>query len=87
MAELPISTYTWKLDISMAKQLNHSANGKGFDSPIFKMHGFKWKLVFFPNFKGKGYVQIILCLLSLPPVASKIIVEKKCQVLETNTNY
>eukprot|EP01084_Bolivina_argentea_P035242 65388_1 len=85
MTELPTSTYTWKLDISKATQLNHVTQRKYFESPIFKMYGFKWNLCFYPNFKDKEYVQIILCLLTLPPVASKIIVKRKCQVLETNT--
>eukprot|EP01084_Bolivina_argentea_P317766 550980_1 len=87
MTELPISTYTWKLDISKAIQLNHSKHGTYFQSPYFKMHGFKWFICFYPNFNDKEYVQICIYLHSLPPVASKIIVEKKCQVLETNTNY
>eukprot|EP01084_Bolivina_argentea_P251775 422423_1 len=81
------SAYTWKLDISKATQLSHSTQRKYFESPIFKMHGFKWNLAFCPNFKGKGYVQIALYLLSLPPVASKINVKRTCQVLETNTYY
>eukprot|EP01084_Bolivina_argentea_P317768 550983_1 len=86
MTELPVSTYTWKLDISNETQRNDSSN-KGFDSPILKMHGFKWNLRFYPNYKSKEYVQIFLYLLSLPPVASKISIERKCQLLETNTNY
>eukprot|EP01084_Bolivina_argentea_P317769 550985_1 len=87
MAELPISTYTWKLDISKAIQLNHDKEGKYFQSPYFKMHGFNWYLRFCPNFKGEEYVVIFLYLNSLPPIVSKISVGRRCQLLETNTNY
>eukprot|EP01084_Bolivina_argentea_P317767 550982_1 len=86
MTELPVSTYTWKLDISNETQRNDSSN-KGFDSPILKMHGFKWNLRFYPNYKSKEYVQIFVDLLALPPVALSISVKRNCQVLETNTNY
>eukprot|EP01084_Bolivina_argentea_P035240 65386_1 len=87
MAELPTSTYTWKLDISKATQRNHSTDGKYFQSTYFKMYGFKWYIHFYRNFKGKEYVQIFIFLLALPPAASSISIERKCQVLETNTNY
>eukprot|EP01084_Bolivina_argentea_P035243 65390_1 len=87
MTELPTSTYTWKLDISKAVQRNDVTDGKYFQSPYFKTHGFKWYIHFYPNFKNKEYVQIFVRLLLLPPIASKIIVQRNCQVLETNTNY
>eukprot|EP01084_Bolivina_argentea_P067915 123619_1 len=89
MTELPTSAYTWKLDISKATQLSRIL-GKCFESPTFKMHGFKWFLCFYPNInvKNKECVQIFLYLHSLPPGASsKVIVKRKCQLLETNTNH
>eukprot|EP01084_Bolivina_argentea_P152472 265978_1 len=82
--ELPISTYTWKLDTTKAIELTES-DGKYFKSPLFKMHGFKWYLQFYRNCKNKQFVGLYIFLHSLPPIISKIVMERKFHLLETNT--
>eukprot|EP01084_Bolivina_argentea_P035237 65371_1 len=87
MTELPSSTYTWNLDTTNATQDTHDTFGKYFKSPLFKMHRLTWHLQLFPNCQNKQYVGLYLFLKMLPTNVSKIVMERRFTLLETNANY
>eukprot|EP01084_Bolivina_argentea_P188652 324692_1 len=86
MTDIPTSTYTWKLDTTTTNSV-HNQDGKYFESPLFTMVGFKWNVWFTPIWKDTHCVMLSVCLYSLPSRISKIILLRKFQLLETNTDY
>ena len=74
-------SYTWFIDDpSMIKEMSSAPNVHGFNSPIFKMHGFKWYITVSPNgsmVERDGKVTVSLTLASLPRADMKVLVKQR----------
>ena len=82
--EVPAALYTWQLDTTQAIKLRDSG-GVYYKSPIVQMVGFKWHLVFQPNYKNEDRAQLWLYIHKLPRGVSSVTVDYDLALQETDT--
>jgi len=84
--ELPCGSYTWKLDTTDAFTFKGSV-GRYFKSPIVKMLGFKWYLMWYPNYKSEDRTQFFLSIGKLPGGVASVTVNYHLSLEETDTGF
>ena len=90
LSALP-GSHSWIInDLEYIERIKQAQPEEKFVSSTFEIHGQKWCLLLYPNGskdKYKGYINLLLKIMKLPPKTSKIEIKFKLSVKELNIEF